>query len=340
MPKVLVTGGAGFIGSHTCLVLLEAGFQVVALDNFSNSSVEPLVRVQRLTKKSLDVIEGDVRNEHVLKQIFSEHNFDSVYHFAGLKSVSESGSKPLEYYSTNIEGTVRICDAMFKASVFKLVFSSSCTVYGDPERVPIREDDKVNPPTNPYGRSKFMAEQVLADLVAANPKWKVACLRYFNPIGAHQSGSIGEDPSGTPCNLLPFITQVAVGRLDRLRIFGNDYDTPDGTGVRDYIHVMDLARGHLAAHGALETRSGLNIWNLGTGLGYSVHQVKETFESVSGNKVPFSIESRRAGDVGMIFADPSKAHADLNWRASHDLKTMISDAWRWQSMNPAGYRPA
>jgi len=337
MSKVLVTGGAGFIGSHMSLVLLEAGFQVVVLDNFSNSSIESLVRVKRLTNKSLDVIEGDVRNEALLNEIFSKHRLEAVFHFAGLKAVGESVAKPLDYYSTNVEGTIRLCSAMSQAAVYKLVFSSSCTVYGNPQQVPIPEEERTNQPTNPYGRSKLMAERVLTDLATSKPKWKIASLRYFNPIGAHQSGLIGEDPTGTPNNLVPYITQVAIGRIEKLRVFGNDYATTDGTGVRDYIHVMDLAEGHLAALRALETRDGLNIWNLGTGVGYSVLEVLKVFETVTSRIVPYSFESRRSGDIDSIFADPSKALRELDWRAKRDLIAMVRDAWCWQSKNPNGY---
>ena len=337
MSKVLVTGGAGFIGSHTSLVLLEAGFQVVVLDNFSNSSKESLVRVKRLSNKSLDVIEGDVRNEALLGEIFRNHHFEAVLHFAGLKAVGESVNKPLDYYCNNVEGIIGLCSVMSQMAVQKLVFSSSCTVYGNPQKLPITEEGQAYEPTNPYGRSKLMAERILEDLATSQSKWKIASLRYFNPIGAHESGLIGEDPLGAPHNLLPYMTQVAIGRRNKLQIFGNNYATIDGTAVRDYIHIMDLAEGHLAALRALEKKNGFNIWNLGTGVGYSVLEVIKAFEMVSSRTVPYSFEPRRSGDIDKIFADSSKAQKELNWKAKRDLVAMVRDAWRWQLTNPNGY---
>lgn len=337
MKRVLVTGGAGYIGSHTTLVLLQAGFDVVVLDNLRNSSVESLTRVQQLAKKPLTFIEGDVRDSKLLQQIFKEHKTDAVLHFAGLKAVGESVQNPIDYYSTNVAGTIALCNAMSFAGISTLVFSSSCTVYGDPAKVPITEDQPAKDPTNPYGRSKLMAESVLTDLAASDAQWRVALLRYFNPVGAHESGQIGEDPRGIPNNLLPNIMQVAVGRLEQLQIFGNDYPTIDGTGVRDYIHVMDLAEGHLAALRALQVRPGLSVWNLGTGVGYSVLQIVNAFESASRRSVPFKYLPRRPGDIAETFANPTKAKEELGWTTKRTLEDMMRDAWRWQFKNPYGF---
>jgi UDP-glucose 4-epimerase len=337
MEKILVTGGAGYIGSHTSLVLLKAGYDVVVLDNLCNSSSESLNRVKKIAQKAVSFVEGDVRDSVLLKKIFQEHRVDTVLHFAGLKSVRESVEKPIDYFSTNVAGTISLCDAMASAGIYSLLFSSSCTVYGNPLKVPIAEDQPTQEPTNPYGRSKLMVEKILADLAASNEKWRIAILRYFNPIGAHESGLIGENPRGIPNNLLPYITQVAVGRLKRLNIFGGDYPTIDGTGVRDYIHVMDLAEGHLAALRNLVSRPRLSLWNLGTGVGYSVLQVVRAFESVSGHSIPFEFVSRRPGDIAEAFADPTKARRELGWFTQRGLEDMVRDAWRWQSQNPAGF---
>jgi len=335
-----VTGGAGYIGSHTCLVLLQAGYEVVALDNLCNSSPESLRRVQALAGKSLWFIEGDVRNSQALRDIFASHDIFAVIHFAGLKAVGESVEKPLDYFSVNVAGTIALCQAMQAAGIFTLLFSSSCTVYGDPMYVPICEDHPTGKTTNPYGRSKYLAEQMLQELANYNSHWKIAVLRYFNPAGAHESGQIGEDPRGTPNNLVPYICQVAVGRYEYLRVFGDDYSTHDGTGVRDYIHVMDLAEGHAAAIKTLECEkyTGLEKWNLGTGRGYSVFDVMRAFEEASGLAIAYRVLPRRVGDIPQTYADPTKAETQLKWVAYRDLKTMMSDAWHWQSINSAGYR--
>lgn len=335
--NILVTGGAGYIGSHTILLLLQAGYHVIALDNLCNSSVESLVRVEQIAGCAPIFIKGDICDRTLLDQIFLEHSIYAVLHFAGLKSVSESVYQPLRYYENNLVGTITLCQAMENANVFKLVFSSSATVYGNPSTVPIREDQFLNHPTNPYGRSKLLIEQVLVDLATANSLWSIALLRYFNPVGAHESGLIGEDPNGTPNNLLPYISQVAIGKLPELPIFGNDYPTLDGTGVRDYIHVMDLARGHLCALETLYSYQGSHIWNLGTGIGYSVLEIVKAFEAVSGRSIPYHISSRRPGDVAICYADPSKAERDLHWKAQYGLLEMIRDTWHWQLQNPNGY---
>ena len=334
---ILVTGGAGYIGSHTVLALLEAGAEVVVLDNFSNSSPEALVRIEKLTSQPVNFVEGDVRDRRLLDRVFVEHNISSVVHFAGLKAVGESVDKPLGYYDNNVNGTLVLCQAMSSAGVFQLVFSSSATVYGDPDTMPVHEEMPTGKPTNPYGTSKLMVEMILRDLCSSDPRWSVALLRYFNPVGAHASGLIGEDPQGIPNNLLPYISQVAVGRRERLSVYGNDYPTPDGTGVRDYIHVMDLAEGHLAALETLKQKSGSHIWNLGTGRGYSVLEMVQAFEKVSGRAVPYTLAPRRPGDVAQCWADPDKAERELGWRAKRGLDDMMADAWRWQSKNPMGY---
>jgi len=335
---ILVTGGAGYIGSHTALALLQAGHNVVVLDNLCNSSAQSLKRVAELAGPAAVFVQGDIRDRAVLDRLFAEHPVDAVLHFAGLKAVGESVAQPLRYYDNNVGGTVTLCQAMAAAGVFTLVFSSSATVYGDPASVPITEDQPVGRTTNPYGRSKFMVEQVLGDLAAADPRWRVALLRYFNPVGAHESGLIGEDPNGIPNNLLPNIAKVAVGKLPELAVFGNDYPTPDGTGVRDYIHVVDLAEGHLRALEALQTRTGAHVWNLGTGQGCSVLEMVRAFEAASGRPVPYWVAPRRVGDIATCYADPSKAERELGWKARRGLDDMMRDTWRWQSTNPDGYR--
>ncbi|WP_445767960.1 UDP-glucose 4-epimerase GalE [Rheinheimera sp.] len=338
IKTVLVTGGAGYIGSHTTLALLLAGFNVVVLDNLCNASPESLRRVAQLSDREPVFEKGDIRDRALLDKLLAQHPVQAVLHFAGLKSVGESVAYPLRYYDNNVGGTVTLCQAMAAAGVFTLVFSSSATVYGDPATVPITEDQPAGHTTNPYGRSKFMVEQLLGDLAASDPRWRVALLRYFNPVGAHESGLIGEDPHGIPNNLLPYITQVAVGKLPELAVFGNDYQTIDGTGVRDYIHVVDLAQGHLAALKELLTRTGTHVWNLGTGQGYSVLQVVQAFKAASGQPIPYRTVPRRPGDIAACYADPAKAAAELGWSAKRDLFTMMSDSWRWQKMNPDGYR--
>lgn len=335
---VLVTGGAGFIGSHTTLQLLQSGRQVVVLDNLCNSSAESLHRVAELAGRSPVFVQGDVRDRLLLDSLFAEHSVQAVLHFAGLKAVGESVQQPLRYYDNNMHGSQVLLEAMSHAGVFGLVFSSSATVYGDPAQMPIAETCPVGQPTNPYGRSKLMVEDMLRDLAAADPRWRIAILRYFNPVGAHESGRIGEDPNGIPNNLLPYIAQVAVGKLPELSVFGNDYPTADGTGVRDYIHVVDLAEGHLRALEALQTRAGAHVWNLGTGQGYSVLEMVQAFESASGRPVPYRVVPRRAGDIATCYADPTKAERELGWKAKRGLNQMMQDAWCWQMQNPDGYR--
>lgn len=335
-PKILVTGGAGYIGSHTVLVLLQAGHDVVVVDNLCNSSKESLNRVAKIAGREALFIESDIRDRDFLDKVFAQHKISAVLHFAGLKAVGESVAQPLRYYENNVHGSQVLLQAMANAGVFNIVFSSSATVYGDPAVVPIHESYALGP-TNPYGRTKLMVEDMLRDLAIADACWRVAILRYFNPVGAHESGLIGEDPNGIPNNLLPFIAQVAVGKLPELSVFGNDYRTPDGTGVRDYIHVVDLAQGHLQALQALQSRTGAHVWNLGTGQGYSVLEMVRAFEEVSGRAVPYRIASRRPGDIAVCYADPSKALRELGWQAKCGLPDMMRDAWRWQSMNPDGY---
>jgi UDP-glucose 4-epimerase len=336
--KILVTGGAGYIGSHTTLALLQEGFDVLVLDNLCNSSAVSLERVARIAGRSPMLVPGDIRDSALLDGVFAQHHIQAVLHFAGLKAVGESVREPLAYYSNNVAGTVTLCQAMARAGIFKLVFSSSATVYGSPTVVPLQETTPTGQPTNPYGRSKLMAEQLFQDLAASDARWSVALLRYFNPVGAHESGLIGEDPNGIPNNLLPYIAQVAAGKLPELVVFGNDYPTPDGTGVRDYIHVVDLAEGHLRALGALQTRTGAQIWNLGTGQGYSVLEMVRAFEEACGNPVPYRVAPRRPGDIATCYADPTKAESELDWKAKSGLAKMMRDAWRWQKMNPNGYR--
>jgi len=336
MKSILVTGGAGYIGSHTVLLLLEAGHQVVVLDNLSNSSRESLNRVERLAGKSVTFVEGDIRDASCLDVLFSEHEIAAVIHFAGLKAVGESVAMPLSYYDCNVTGSLRLLEAMERAGVRTMVFSSSATVYGDPATVPIREDFPLSA-TNPYGATKLHIEDMLRDLYTSDNRWQIALLRYFNPVGAHESGAIGEDPNGIPNNLMPFIAQVAIGKREKLNVFGGDYETPDGTGVRDYIHVMDLAEGHLAALEALQNRGGLITSNLGTGRGYSVLEMVKAFASASGMKVSFEIVDRRPGDVGQCYADPAHAASVLDWKATRDIDDMCCDHWRWQKTNPEGY---
>lgn len=334
--RILVTGGAGYIGSHTCVELLEAGHEVVVVDNLMNSKEESLRRVQEITGRPVVFHRADLLDRAALKDIFASDHIDAVIHFAGLKAVGESVRIPLRYYLNNITGTIVLCEVMAEHAVKNIVFSSSATVYGDPASVPIREDFPLGP-TNPYGRTKWMIEEILKDLHSSDPSWNIVLLRYFNPIGAHGSGRIGEDPQGIPNNLLPFISQVAVGRLSELQVFGNDYPTQDGTGVRDYIHVVDLAKGHLSALERSAEGGGVTVYNLGTGRGYSVLEVVEAFERASGRKIPYRIVGRREGDIAVCYADPSKANHDLGWKAVHGIDMMCSDTWRWQSGNPQGY---
>jgi UDP-glucose 4-epimerase len=334
--KVLVTGGAGYIGSHTCVELLTAGHEVVVIDNLSNSKEAALARVQEIAGRRLAFVKADLRDRGALDAVFRDDAFDAVIHFAGLKAVGESTEIPLDYYDNNIGGTLTLCQAMAAAGVKRLVFSSSATVYGDPASVPIREDFPLSA-TNPYGRTKLFIEEILRDLQRADSGWDIALLRYFNPVGAHPSGRIGEDPSGVPNNLMPCVAQVAIGKLPQLQVFGDDYDTPDGTGVRDYIHVVDLARGHLAALTRLSARPGVVTYNLGTGRGYSVLEMAEAFARISGRRVPHQVAGRRPGDIAVCYADPSLAHAELGWRAELGIDDMVRDGWRWQSANPDGY---
>jgi UDP-glucose 4-epimerase len=338
MQTILVTGGTGYIGSHTVLQLLEAGQQVVILDNYSNSSSESLTRVEKITGKKATLYEGDIRDSELLNEIFSKHEIDGVIHFAGLKAVGESVVLPLKYYENNVYGTLNLCKAMDEHNVKNIVFSSSATVYGDPTELPLHEKLPTGTPTNPYGQSKLMVELMLTDLYKADSEWNVVLLRYFNPAGAHPSGLIGEDPNGIPNNLMPFITQVATGKREYLSVFGDDYDTPDGTGVRDYIHVDDLAAGHLKALNKLEQNAGLVTYNLGTGQGYSVLDMVTNFEKASGQKVPYKVTPRRSGDVAACYADPKLAAEELGWTAQKGLKEMCEDSWRWQSTNPEGYK--
>lgn len=335
--KILVTGGCGYIGSHTCVELIEAGYELVVVDNLSNSKTTALDRVEKITGGKVDFHQADIRDRAALRSVFGKYDIEAVIHFAGLKAVGESVQQPLRYYDNNIAGTVALCEVMAEHGVRNIVFSSSATVYGDPQEMPIREDFPTGGTTNPYGTSKLMIEHILRDLLASDPAWRIAILRYFNPVGAHASGLIGEDPNGIPNNLMPFVAQVAVGRRDFLRVFGNDYPTPDGTGVRDYIHVVDLAKGHLAALDYLSKNAGLLTVNLGTGRGYSVLEMVDAFGDASGKKIAYEIVGRRAGDIACCYADPKMAEQKLNWRAALGIEDMCADAWRWQSMNPAGY---
>ncbi|WP_391528185.1 UDP-glucose 4-epimerase GalE [Photorhabdus akhurstii] len=337
MPT-LITGGAGYIGSHTVLALLEKGTDVVVIDNLCNSSPESLHRVEKLTGKSVKFYQGDILDLDLLNQIFQENKIESVIHFAGLKAVGESTRKPLEYYQNNVTGTLVLLQAMRTNDVHQLIFSSSATVYGDPESVPLTENAKVGGTTNPYGTSKLMVEQILKDFAAAEPSFKITSLRYFNPVGAHPSGMIGEDPNGIPNNLLPYITQVAIGRLECLSVYGNDYPTKDGTGVRDYIHVMDLAEGHIAAIDYLDKQQSYEVFNLGTGTGYSVLELLYAFEKASGKDIPYKITDRRPGDIAECWSDPSRARDILGWQAIRNIDDMMRDSWNWQKNNPYGFR--
>lgn len=335
--KILVTGGAGYIGSHTCVELLQSGFEVVVIDNFANSSPKSVERVRSITGKELALYEGDVRDRAILDKIFTENKIDAVIHFAGLKAVGESCSKPIEYYNNNLYGTLVLLEAMRAHGCKKIVFSSSATVYGSPERLPIDELCKVGGTTNPYGTSKFFQEIMLEDVYKADKEWTVVLLRYFNPVGAHESGLIGEDPQGIPNNLAPFIAKVAIGELPEIGVFGNDYPTPDGTGVRDYIHVVDLAKGHVAALEKI-TQSGVYTYNLGTGHGYSVLEVIHAFEKACGKTLPYSFKPRRSGDIAACYADCKKAEEELGWKAELGIDDMCASLWKWQQMNPRGFR--
>ncbi|OED43180.1 UDP-glucose 4-epimerase GalE [Endozoicomonas sp. (ex Bugula neritina AB1)] len=334
--KILVTGGAGYIGSHTCVELLNENYDIVVLDNLSNSSKESLNRVQKITGKTVEFVNGDIRDKALLNTLFSEHNIDAVIHFAGMKAVGESVEIPLTYYDNNVYGTLTLLEAMKAANVKTIVFSSSATVYGDPASLPIKEDFPTSA-TNPYGRSKLMVEEMMRDLAKSDSSWRIALLRYFNPVGAHPSGLIGEDPNDIPNNLMPYVSQVAIGKLENLSVFGNDYPTKDGTGVRDYIHVVDLAVGHIRAIEKLRTTTGAHAWNLGLGTGYSVLEMVAAFEKASERPVPYKIVPRRAGDIAACYADPEKAFKELGWQAEKGLEDMVADGWRWQSQNPEGY---
>ncbi|MBY8245746.1 UDP-glucose 4-epimerase GalE [Vibrio fluvialis] len=334
---VLITGGMGYIGSHTCVQMIAAGMTPIMVDNLCNAKAEVLNRIEALTGVRPAFYQGDIRDEAFLDSVFSKHDVQAVIHFAGLKAVGESVSKPIEYYDNNVNGTLVLVRSMRKAGVKSLVFSSSATVYGDPQTVPITETSPTGATTNPYGRSKYMVEQCLADLVVAEPEWSITLLRYFNPVGAHPSGTMGEDPQGIPNNLMPFIAQVAVGRREKLAVFGNDCATPDGTGIRDYIHVMDLADGHIAALQAVGTQAGLHIYNLGTGKGSSVLDVVNAFSQACGKAVPYEICPRRPGDIAECWASTEKAQRELGWQAKLSLADMTADTWRWQSNNPQGY---
>lgn len=328
--KILVTGGAGYIGSHTTLALLQAGFEVVVLDNLCNSSRTALEAVERIAGRAAVFVESDVRDANALNHLFAAHAVHAVLHFAGLKAVGESVAQPLRYYDNNVHGSQVLLQAMADAGVYRFIFSSSATIYGEPDRIEFSEEMPPGRPTHPYGRSKLMVEDMLRDLAVSDPRWRVAILRYFNPVGAHESGLIGEDPNGIPNNLLPYMSQVAAGKLAELSVFGNDYPTPDGTGVRDYIHVVDLAEGHLQAMLALQTKQGAHAWNLGTGRGLSVMEMIHAFEAASGKKVPYRIAPRRPGDIAAYYANPAKAERELGWKAKRGLADMMRDTWRWQ----------
>lgn len=335
--RILVTGGAGYIGSHAVLSLLELGHNVVVLDNFSNSSRLSLERISMIAGRSPEIIEGDIRDSNCLSSIFENKGIEVVMHFAGLKSVGESARRPLDYYKNNLAGTLQLCRTMSDFDVFRLIFSSSATVYGEPAKVPVGEDCPRGAQANPYGRSKLMTEQVLEDLVQSDSRWGVALLRYFNPVGAHSSGLIGESPTGIPNNLMPYVSQVAIGKLKELSIYGADYPTHDGTGIRDYIHVTDLVEGHMKALEYVSRQTGLGVWNLGTGRGYSVLEIVKMYEEISGRHIPYRFAPRRPGDVAECWADPEKALVELGWRATRGLRAMVADSWRWQVKNPNGY---
>lgn len=334
---ILVTGGAGFIGSHTCVELQNAGYDVVVIDNLCNASAKSLERVEAITGKHVTFYEGDIRDRAKLNEIFDKEDIECVIHFAGLKAVGESVHKPWEYYENNISGSLILFDVMRQHNCKNIMFSSSATVYGNPAQIPITEECPKGTCTNPYGWTKWMLEQILTDLHTADPEWNVVLLRYFNPIGAHPSGTMGENPNGIPNNLMPYITQVAIGKLPYLNVFGNDYDTPDGTGVRDYIHVMDLASGHVAALKKIKENAGLCVYNLGTGVGYSVLDIVHNFEDATGIKIPYKITARRDGDIATCYCDASKAKRELGWEAKYGIKEMCADSWRWQKNNPNGY---
>ncbi len=336
--RILVTGGAGYIGSHTCVELLNEGYEVVVVDNLYNSNKKAIDRVEEITGRKITFYEADICDAKAMDHIFEREKIDAVIHFAGLKAVGESVAKPLAYYSNNIGGTLTLCDAMRRHGVKNIIFSSSATVYGDPAMIPITEACPKGTCTNPYGWTKWMIEQILTDIQRADPEWQVILLRYFNPIGAHPSGKIGEDPKGIPNNLLPYVAQVAIGKLDCLGVFGDDYDTPDGTGVRDYIHVVDLAVGHVRAIQKLADRDGVSIYNLGTGKGYSVLEVVHAFEKACGHPIQYEIKPRRAGDIAMCYCDPAKAEKQLHWTARYGIDEMCAHAWNWQRQNPDGYR--
>ena len=335
--RILVTGGAGYIGSHTCVELLNEGYEVVIVDNLYNANKKAVDRIEEITGKKVTFYEADICDKEAMDAIFDKEDVQAVIHFAGLKAVGESVAKPWEYYENNIAGTLTLVDVMRKHNVKNIIFSSSATVYGDPAIIPITEECPKGQCTNPYGWTKSMLEQILTDIQKADPEWNVVLLRYFNPIGAHKSGTIGENPNGIPNNLMPYITQVAVGKLKELGVFGNDYDTPDGTGVRDYIHVVDLAKGHVKALKKLEDKSGLSIYNLGTGKGYSVLDIVKNFEAATGVKIPYVIKARRPGDIATCYSDASKAERELGWKAENGIREMCADSWKWQSQNPNGY---
>lgn len=334
--KILVSGGTGYIGSHTCVELLNKGYDVVAFDNLYNSKIDVVDRVEKITGKKLIFYKADMLDKESMRPIFEEHKFDAVIHFAALKAVGESVQKPLAYYKNNISGSLNLCELMNEYGCKRIIFSSSATVYGAPKTVPITEDFPLST-TNPYGSTKLMLERIFSDFCVPDPEWSVVLLRYFNPIGAHESGLLGESPNGIPNNLMPYIAQVAAGKLECLGVFGNDYDTPDGTGVRDYIHVVDLAKGHVKALKKIEDNSGLSIYNLGTGKGYSVLDIVKNFEEATGVKIPYVIKERRPGDIATCYSDASKAERELGWKAEYGIKEMCADSWRWQSQNPNGY---
>ena len=335
--NILVTGGAGYIGSHTCVELLESGYEVVVVDNLCNSNPKSLERVQKLTGKSVKFYEGDVRDEELLRKIFAENEIAAVIHFAGLKAVGESVAQPWRYYDNNLNSTLVLTKVMGEAGCKNIIFSSSATVYSGDNEMPLRETSRTGNCTNPYGWTKYMTEQILSGMAKADPQWSIVLLRYFNPVGAHKSGTMGEDPRGIPNNLMPYITQVAVGRREKLSVFGNDYDTPDGTGVRDYIHVVDLAKGHVAAIRYAVENHGCEVFNLGTGVGYSVLDMVKAFETANGVKIPYAIVDRRPGDLATCYADPAKSREVLGWKAEKTLEDMCRDSWNWQKNNPMGY---